>query len=285
MLVPLVLHNIGIGIFHAKCYPMDIMHLLFFPSEIPTSWEQVGTWFLCGLSCSLGCPRHGGCSWGCLVLNVCSIDRGGGLLVSVSPVDEISQKRNIRCVGFMLLSTTPLSKNVTEGITPPCWAVDPSMTPEAPEVAHCGVNSCRRRPNSIRYGCTKKILCTTHRTQLCMSCDAPVAAPLAPQDVPSSSAVPAAWGVTNGTNGTVPIDFPFPCFFPVNTSTVHFIWLPKKPRMHTPGDTMECPCWEAMHGTREIAPPPSPTPTSSALMLAVCWCCTTWGGGGVRAEW
>ena len=182
------------------------------------------------------------------VLNVCSIHRGGGLPMGVPPTDEISQKRNNRWVGFMLLST------------PPFWVEDPSMTLEAPEVAHCGIKSCRKRPNSICHGCKKKIVCTTHRTQLCMSCDAPVA----PWDVPSSSIVPTASGVTNGTNGTVPIDSPFTCFFPVNTSTVHLMWLPKKPRMHKPGDAMECPCWEAMHGTGEIG---SPTPDSYLLRI------------------
>ena len=51
------------------------------------------------------------------VLNVCSIHRGVGLPEGVPPVDEISQRRNIRWVGFMLPSTTALPKNVTEGIT------------------------------------------------------------------------------------------------------------------------------------------------------------------------
>ena len=36
MLVPLVLHNIGIGIFHAKWYPTDIVHLQFFSHELST---------------------------------------------------------------------------------------------------------------------------------------------------------------------------------------------------------------------------------------------------------
>ena len=44
------------------------------------------------------------------------------------PVDEISQRRNVRWVRFMLLSTIALPKNVTEGINPPFWAEDPSMT-------------------------------------------------------------------------------------------------------------------------------------------------------------
>ena len=91
------------------------------------------------------------------MLNVCSIHRGGGLPEGVPLVDEISQRRNVRWVGFMLLSTTALPKNVTEGINPPFWAEDPSMTLDAPDVAHCGVTSCRKRPTSICYGCRKKV--------------------------------------------------------------------------------------------------------------------------------
>ena len=85
------------------------------------------------------------------VLNVCSIRGGGGLPEGVPPVDEISQRRNIRWVGFMLLSATALPKNVTQGINPPFWAEDPSMTLDAPDVAHCGVKSCRKRPTSTCY--------------------------------------------------------------------------------------------------------------------------------------
>ena len=43
-------------------------------------------------------------------LNVCSIHLGGGLPMGDPPVDEISQKRNIRWLGFMLLGTTPVPK-------------------------------------------------------------------------------------------------------------------------------------------------------------------------------
>ena len=86
-------------------------------------------------------------------------------------------------MGFMLLSTTALPKHVTEGINPPFWAEDPSRTLDAPDVAHCGVESCRKRPTSTCYGCKKKVLCPTHKTQMCASCDAPVTA----QDAPFSS--------------------------------------------------------------------------------------------------
>ena len=72
------------------------------------------------------------------VLNVCNIHKAGGLLEGV-PLLDASQNRNCRCVGFLLLSTTPMPKNVTEGITPPFWCSDESMTLQAAEVALCGV--------------------------------------------------------------------------------------------------------------------------------------------------
>ena len=97
------------------------------------------------------------------MLNVCSVHRGGGLPEGVPPVAETSQRRNVRRVGFMLLSTTALPKNVTEGIKPAFCAEDPSMTLDAPDVAHCGVKSRRKRPTSICYGCKKKDLCAHTR--------------------------------------------------------------------------------------------------------------------------
>ena len=101
------------------------------------------------------------------VLNVCSINRGGGLPEGVPPVDEISQRRNIRWVRFMLLSTTALPKNVTEGINPPFWAEDPSMTLDAPDVAHCGVKSCKKCLTPFVMG-VKKRFCAPHTRPSCV---------------------------------------------------------------------------------------------------------------------
>ena len=100
------------------------------------------------------------------VLNVCSIHRGGGLPEGVPPVDEISRRRNVQWVGFMLLSTTALPKNVTEGINPPFWAEDPSMTLDAPDVAHCGVTSCRTHPTSMGV---EKRFCGPHTRHGCVN--------------------------------------------------------------------------------------------------------------------
>ena len=207
------------------------------------------------------------------VLNVCSIHRGGGLPEGVPPVDEISQRRNVRWVGFMLSSTTALPKNVTEGINPPFWAEDPSMTLDAPDVAYCGFKSCRKRPTSICYGCKKKVLCPTHKTQMCASCDAPVTA----QDVSSSSGDVAM----PDRNGSVSVDFPYTCFFAVGTTSVHRMWHPQKPRVHKARDELDCPCWEAMHGGGEIG---TPTPEDSHLIRAdagtvLVWRHGRWGGG------
>ena len=158
-------------------------------------------------------------------------------------------------MGFMLLSTTALPKNVTEGINPPFWAYDPSMTLDAPDVAHCGVRSCRKHPTSICYGFKKKVLCPTHKTQLCASCNAAATT----QDAPSSSGDVA----TADSNGSVSVDFPFTCFFPVGTTCVHFMWHPQKPRVHKARNELDCPCWEAMHGGGEIG---TPTPEDSHLI-------------------
>ena len=104
-------------------------------------------------------------------------------------------------------------------------------------------------------GVKQKVLCPTHKTQLCASCDAPVTA----RDAPSSS------GDVAMVDSPVSVDFPFSCFFPVGTTCVHLMWHPQKPRVHEARNEMDCPCWEAMHGGGEIG---TSTPDDSHLIRA-----------------
>ena len=106
-------------------------------------------------------------------------------------------------------------------------------------------------------GVRKKVLCPTHKAQVCASCDAPVTA----QDATYSSGDVAM----ADSNGSVSVDFPFRCFFPVGTTFVHLMWHPQKPRVHKVRNDMDSPCWEAKHGGREIA---TPTPNDSHLIRA-----------------